>query len=137
MMNSLQRQAAERKAARDIALANGRGNLAREAFVGDAPIRSSDRLRSLPTRRNTRRLCAAAVSVLMRWPPLRRTVAVAMAVMDGYGGESSFKARGIGDYYDEDYGSTATAAAPRSSKRQPAEPVKRGSGLLPPQGRMR
>ena len=36
MMNSLQRQAAERKAARDIALANGRGNLAREALSGDA-----------------------------------------------------------------------------------------------------
>ena len=54
-----------------------------------------------------------------------------VGVMDGYGGESSFKARGIGDYYDEDYGeyyrpgAVAPAGAP---KRQPAERTRPSEG---------
>ena len=61
-------------------------------------------------------------------------------VMDGYGGESSFKARGIGDYYDEDYGEyypPAAVAPAGAPKRQPAEPVQARERPAPPQGRMR
>lgn len=131
MMNSLQRQAAERKAARDIALANGRGNLAREAFVGDAtdPFIAHQLAKlGVDEEKYQEAMRAAAVE---------RADALAAAkangrggqlagVMDGYGGESSFKARGIGDYYDEDYGEyypPAAVAPAGAPKRQPAEPV--------------
>ena len=51
--------------------------------------------------------------------------------MDGYGGESSFKARGIGDYYDEDYGEYPPAVAPAGAPKAACRTRPNESGLLP------
>ena len=109
MINSLQREALERRDARDAALAAGRGGQSAQAFSGNATdpfiAHQLAKLGVNPEKYQEAMQLAAA----------ERTEALAAAkahgrgnqlvgVMDGYGGASSFKGRKEGDYYDEDYG---------------------------------
>lgn len=133
MINSLQREALERRDARDAALAAGRGGQSAQAFSGNATdpfiAHQLAKLGVNPEKYQEAMQLAAA----------ERTEALAAAkahgrgnqlvgVMDGYGGASSFKGRKEGDYYDEDYGEyfpeapqvAAGAAKPVPLEREPA-----------------
>ena len=132
MMNSLQREAWERKDAKDAAIAAGRGGLAAQknnAFAPNAtdpfvahqlaklgldPVKYQQAMQAAAAERAE---AALAARVHGRGNQL-------VGVMAGYGGAASFKARAPGDYYDEDYGAyypAANAAAAGASKPVPLE----------------
>ena len=140
MMNSLQREAAERKAAKDLALAAGRGGLAQEAFAqaGNATdpfiahqlaklgVNEEKYKEAMDAAAAERAAALAAAKVHGRGNQMA-------GVLDGYGGESSFKQRKNGDYYDEDYGEyyrqapAAGAAKPAPLEKEPAPTSRRKS----------
>ena len=133
MMNSLQREAAERKAAKDVALAAGRGGSAQEAFAqaGNATdpfiahqlaklgVNEEKYKEAMDAAAAERAAALAAAKVHGRGNQMA-------GLLDGYGGESSFKQRKNGDYYDEDYGEyyrqapAAGAAKPAPLEKEPA-----------------
>ena len=128
-----QREAAERKAAKDVALAAGRGGLAQEAFAqaGNATdpfiahqlaklgVNEEKYKEAMDAAAAERAAALSAAKVHGRGNQMA-------GVLDGYGGESSFKQRKNGDYYDEDYGEyyrqapAAGAAKPAPLEKEPA-----------------
>jgi len=128
-MNSVRREAAERKAAKDLAVAAGRGGqgaFAQVANVTDPFIAHQLAKLGVNEEKYKEAMDAAAAE---------RAAALAAAkahgrgnqlagVLDGYGGESSFKPRKNGDYYDEDHGEyyrqQAGAARPAAGAAKPA-----------------
>ena len=132
-MNALQREAAARREAMDAARANGRGGgAAKEAFLdanatdpfiahqlaklGVDEEKYQEAMRAAAEER------AAALSAAKEHGRGGQLV----GVMDGYGGEESFKGRRMGDFYDEDYGEyypqapAAGAPLPAPAEKAPA-----------------
>ena len=130
-MNALQREAAARREAMDAARANGRGGgAAKEAFL-DANATDpfiAHQLAKLGVDeekyQEAMRAAAEERAAALNAAKEHGRGGQLVGVMDGYGGEESFKGRRMGDFYDEDYGEyypqAPAAGAPLPAPAEPA-----------------